>query len=208
MAKILSLTIVLIALIASAHAISVKELMDHRVQTTQIVSIGQEDDLQIFGFSIRGLIFRFARNWLKGYIAGYEGRFTVPGDCLDPDFQAHVSKRGWEAFTTVLTFWRHSKDEIANRIILFLVVVADEVMNDCGDGQVLVDLATLYTKTNSIWKFGLRILVHAIYTAPFLAFWGAFSIVCNLVTFFWGGGYGTGQFINALVVGLPWPWDG
>ena len=130
MAKILSLTILLIALIASAHAINLKEVTEQRAKTTALFTIGEDDDFQILGFSIRGIIFRFLRSFLKGYIAGYEGRYSVPGECLDVEFQKHVSSRAWSTLKTVFTFWKHSGEVITNQIVLFLIVVADEVMND------------------------------------------------------------------------------
>ena len=208
MGKILTFTIILIVLLASAHAINLKEVVQEKTESTSILTIGEHGDFQLFGFSFRGLIFRVMKLWLKGYIAGYEGRYSVPAECFDQEFQDHVSKRGWEAFTTLLTFWRYSREIIENRIIMFAVVVADEVMNDCGDGQILVDLFNLYTSAGSIFKFVLRLAFHALYTSPFLIFWGVISTICNLIFFYWGGGYGAGQFLNAVVVGVSWPWDG
>ncbi|CAI2380732.1 unnamed protein product [Moneuplotes crassus] len=207
MAKILTLTIVLIALLTSAHALNIKEAVKVEEESTAIFAIGEDGDYQLFGFSFRGIFFSFVRSWLKGYIAGYEGRFSVPGDCVDKEFQSHVSERGWQAFTTVLTFWRHSSETIQNRVLMFLIVVADEVMNDCGGGLILIDLFNLWSDTGSIWRFGLRIFLHALYTFPLLAVWGVVSIACNLIFFFWGGGFGAGNFLQALIVGMGWPWD-
>ena len=207
MGKILSLTILFLALLASTHALNLKETAPVKEESTPMITIGENNDFQIYGFSIRGLIFRFIRSGVRGYIAGYEGRFNIPAECLDTDFQEHFGDRFWDAFTTVFTFWRHTSETILNRVILLLVTVFDELMNDCGDGKILIDLFELWSRTGSVWRFGLALLLHTLYTFPVLLVWGVISIAGNLVFCYWLGGYGLGQFLNAFVNGQTYPWD-
>ena len=207
MGKILIFTITLLVIFSYTSATANYEVSEYKEESAPFISVGKDNDFQIFGFSIRGLIFRFIRSGVRGYIAGYEGRWQVPEECIDQEFQNHISLRAWEAFTTVFTFWKHSSDVILNRIILFVIAMADELMNDCADGKILVDLFQLFNRTGSIWRFALAIFLHSLYTFPFLLVWGTISVVFSSVFCFWVGGFGLGQFLNALVLGLAWPWD-
>jgi hypothetical protein len=83
----------------------------------------------------------------------------------------------------------------------------DELMNDCGDGKVLIDLYKIFEQKKTVGKVLLRLFVNALYTFPILLVWGAVSLVFNTILCFYVGGYGTGQFLNALVNGAAWPWD-
>lgn len=51
--------------------------------TLPFVTIGEKNDVELFGYSIRGFVFYFIRSGVKGYIAGYEGRYDIPSECLD-----------------------------------------------------------------------------------------------------------------------------
>lgn len=80
-------------------------------------------------------------------------------------------------------------------------------MNDCGDGKVLIDLYKIFSEQGTVVKVLLKLLVNGLYTFPFLLVWGAVSLVFNTILCFYVGGYGTGQFLSALVNGAAWPWD-
>uniref|UniRef100_A0A7S3N4H5 Uncharacterized protein n=1 Tax=Euplotes harpa TaxID=151035 RepID=A0A7S3N4H5_9SPIT len=207
MAKILFFTILVIAIATASTQDAQRSDYLVKVNSSSLISVGPNNDLQIYGFSIREFFFYFVRSGVKGYIAGYEGRYTIPEECLDNDFQIHVGEKTWDVLSYTVTFWKHSTDEILNKLILLVVTVADEIMNDCGDGKILIDLFQLFTRTGTIGKFVLALFLHSLYTAPFLLVWGAIAVVFNTIFCYYVGGYAVGQFLNALVLGNAYPWD-
>lgn len=94
-----------------------------------------------------------------------------------------------------------------NRIILLAITIVDEIMNDCGDGKVLVDVAQLFMEKKTVTKVLIAMLVNSLYTLPLILVWGVIGIAGDLVLCFWLGGFGLGQVLNAVVNGAGWPWD-
>lgn len=83
MSKILFITVLLLAL-ASAKATSGELIVENfDLERVPFVTMGGEGEMQLFGFSIRNVFFYFIKSGVKGYIAGYEGRYTIPKECLD-----------------------------------------------------------------------------------------------------------------------------
>ena len=185
----------------------VEKLQQEQFSNLPFVTLGEANDIEVFGFSIRNIVFYFIRSGVKGYIAGYEGRFNIPKECLDDEFQVHVSQKAWDAVSVLATFWRQDNEIILNRVILLLVTLTDEIMNDCGDGKILIDLFQLYNSSGSILNMSLRLLFNALYTSPLLIVWGAISLAFNVIFCFWVGSYGIGQFLRTLVLGNPYIWD-
>ena len=207
MAKILFFTVLFIAILTGSSVANPLTIAMEKSKVDQLISIGPNNDIQIYGFSIREFIFYFIRSGVKGYIAGYEGRYTIPDECLDTDFQIHVGSKAWDAAGYLLTFWKHTSDEIINKVLLLVITIADEIMNDWGDGKVLIDLFQLYTRTGSIGKFVLALFLHALYTFPFLLVWGVVAVVFNTIFCYYIGGFAIGQFLSALVLANPYPWN-
>ena len=207
MAKILFFTIVFIAILTGGSLANPLTLAMEKSKADQLISFGAKGDLQIYGFSIREFVFYFIRSGVKGYIAGYEGRYTIPPECLDTEFQEHVSTKAWDAAGYLLTFWKHSSDEIINKVLLLVIAVADEIMNDCGDGKILIDLFQLYSRTKSIGRFVLALFLNSLYTFPFLLVWGVIAVVFNSIFCYYVGGFAIGQFLSALVLANPYPWN-
>lgn len=81
--KILFITVVLLALSSAMPLIETSESKEFKVESLPFVTIGQDQDIQLFGWSFRSFVFYFIRSGVKGYIAGYEGRYDIPKECLD-----------------------------------------------------------------------------------------------------------------------------
>ena len=83
----------------------------------------------------------------------------------------------------------------------------DELMNDCGDGKILIDIFDQYSKTGTPLKFIGLLLVNTLKTLPLMIIWGAVGIIFNLIGVFWVGGFGTGKFLDNLINAAAWPWN-
>ena len=83
MSKILFITVCLLVFTNAMADMQPVKTADFDLESLPFVTVGEENDFQIFGISLRGIIFYLAKLGVKGYIAGYEGRYDIPRECLD-----------------------------------------------------------------------------------------------------------------------------
>ena len=89
---------------------------------------------------------------------------------------------------------------MSNQMLMVLTTILSEIMNDCRDGKLIVDIYALFSTG---WKTALlKYWWHSLYASPMIGFWNLVGIVGTIIPglqFY--GGYGIGQVLRRLVIG-------
>ena len=81
---------------------------------------------------------------LNGFIDGYEGKKReLPPQCLDQAFFKHFNRNLWTFIKNTITFQNWNKLEFLNQLLMVIATQLSELMTECNDGKIVIDLFTV-----------------------------------------------------------------